>query len=219
MQSRRLGYKLIGACALALLPLSVGCALAAKARLQQPFAPPAQQDIRLQSDWSFTTADGSRRSVLLEFPLPGSVAGPRDFRVFLSLPDQSGTLSVDPLDRNAGRGFLIQEVGRYKGKTEFTSGAVALRRELLSGRYWRLKLDLTCRDGARLIGAARLEENSLEVDAFKRAFVGDIAAMEQAVAPPPPPASAPEAVPEVDNRGDAPVEPVTPTASRPVGPA
>lgn len=213
----------VAALTCALLGLALcGCGSSAKVRLQQPFAPPAQQDIRLESDWSFTDAGAGRRSVLVEFPLPGSEVGPRDFHLYLSLPETTGDVTIDPRNAGMGRGFLIQEVGRYKGKTEFESGFVMLKRGLLPPRGWRLELDINCRDGARLTGSARLQENTLEVGAFRRKFVGDLAALEETTRPPqsaPTPGGEPDSQPTEDESAapadDQPAAPA-PTASRPV---
>src|SRR5437868_2885388 len=95
--------------------LTLGCAPRAQVQLRQPHAPPTQQNIRLAGDWAYTALDGTRREFLLDFPLPQSKSGPRDFRLFLSLAANSNLQTIDPDDPSAARGFLIQAIGNLKG--------------------------------------------------------------------------------------------------------
>jgi hypothetical protein len=164
------------------ITLASGCAPRAQVRLLQPAAPPAQQDIRLSGEWADVWTDGTRRECLLDFPLPQSKDGPRDFRLFLSLAATDGVQSLDPDDAQAARGFLIQAVGNRKGKAVFTGGTVRLRPIPFDRRHQKLELDLTCEDGSRVVGTAKVREDELEVRSFKRRFVADVAAMESRAA-------------------------------------
>jgi hypothetical protein len=76
------------------LPFSGGCQRGAKLTLHQPFAPPAQQELHLASQWAFYEVDGARRNCLIAFPLPLSATGPRDFLVYLTGPDALGSLPI-----------------------------------------------------------------------------------------------------------------------------
>ncbi|MFN0136578.1 MAG: hypothetical protein ACKVS9_10740 [Phycisphaerae bacterium] len=153
----------------------VGCGSEAKLVLIQPHAPQAQQQLRLASDWAFAAGTGAgTQQVLLDFPLPQSVSGPRDFRVFLALPEREGVLPIDPAQPEAGRGFLIQEVGQLRGKTVFSSGTVELTRPLLGGDAWLLKLDVRCEDGTKVAGKATVRPENQELSAFRQAYAADI---------------------------------------------
>jgi hypothetical protein len=100
--------------------------------LLQPFAPPSQQHMKLKSRWAFITAGSERRSCLLELPLPnGDADDPRDFHLYLSLPNRKGTLPVALENDGAARGFFIQEVGHLSGKTKFVGGTVRHRHVFL----------------------------------------------------------------------------------------
>lgn len=161
-----------------------GCSSRAEVRLTQPQAPPAQQDMQLESDWAFMQESGGRRDMLLDFPLPGSKRGPRDFRLFLSMPGVDGPVDIDPYNPNAAHGFLIQVVGRLKGKTEFISGRVECEDALPLSRQKKVTFDLRSADGAGLSGAARLRDDPAEIRAFERAYPADIELLRMQQSPP-----------------------------------
>lgn len=154
--------------------LSAGCGPQAKLVLIQPNAPQAQQVLRLTSDWAFSdTADG-RQQLLLDFPLPQSVAGPRDFRVFLAVPERAGVTTIDLEHLDAARGFLIQEVGRLRGKTVFSGGTVELKAPSLGSSEWTVIVDVHCEDGTRVVGKAKLRPEKQELNTFRTAHAADI---------------------------------------------
>lgn len=161
--------------------LSAGCAPRAQVQLLQPSAPPMQQNIRLAADWAHVSADGARRECLLDFPLPNSKDGPRDFRLFLSLAATESAQSIDLHDPQAARGFLIQAVGSRKGKTVFTGGTVRLRPIPFDRRHQKLELDLTCEDGSQISGSAKVIADDSELRDFKRRFAADIVALDARV--------------------------------------
>ena len=157
---------------------ALGCGPRAAIELIQPHAPPAQQHLKLESDWAYLGPEGPRRLCLLDFPRPISRDGPRDFRLLLSLPAAEGMFEVNP-DGDAGaRGFLIQAVGKRSGKTVLASGRVTLRTDWMKPRERVLELDVAGEDGSQIVGAASLRDDEQEVRAFARAFEADVAALE-----------------------------------------
>lgn len=164
------------------LPVFMLCALAACApratlTLDQPHAPLSQQRMELSSAWGYTLSGGGTREVLLDFPLPGRKDGPRDFRFFLQLPDGQPVARADRADPSAARGFFVQEVGRMRGKTEFTGGTVRTSAVFLQPGRRRIDIQLECDDGTRITGRAFVEENADELRAFRRRFAADVLAL------------------------------------------
>lgn len=172
MQSRILPA-LFGGLLLQTLAL-VGCAQRAEVRLQQPAAPPSQRDLQLTTEWSVCATNAGQRECVLEFPSPGAVDGVRDFRLYLRLPGGEGQF---PVGEGGTRGFLIQEVGRLRGKALFTSGTAAVSKATLQRGLWRLDLDLITNDGATVRGRAYLREQAEAIRVFTRRFGGDVAAL------------------------------------------
>ena len=159
-----------------------GCAPKAEVVLHQPFAPPSQQELKLASNWAFEAAAGGRRIWLLEFPLPSSPDGPRDFHLYLSTPDaDQGFLGqdfiVDQSSSTGVRGFLIQEVGQLRGKTQVATGQVRVTRSWLDWRRRLLEVNLACNDGTQIIGRALADPLASEIAAFERRYSGDVAAL------------------------------------------
>ena len=158
-----------------LLPVALmGCRRDGKIDLHQSFAPPSQREMALRSPWSFSAAGSERQRYLLAFPRPGAERGVRDFLVYIDAPDQRGRLDVDPLAADAVRGFLIQTVGRLKGKTAFASGTVRVRDVWFSPHLLRIDLDVRCADETHITGTAYVEAMAHEVQAFERRFAADI---------------------------------------------
>ncbi len=153
---------------------AIGCSRHAEIVLHQPFAPPSQQNITLKSRWAFSSADSQHRGYLLEFPLPGGNEGPRDFHIYMTASDLEGERTIVPEDPDAPRGFLIQDVGRLRGKTEFTAGTIRCRRLLLRPRLRRLDLDVRCADGTSISGKAYVEIDARELGRFEHEFAADI---------------------------------------------
>lgn len=152
----------------------VGCGPRAELTLDQPHAPSGQKRLRLASDWAYARPDGGQRTILLEFPLPQSQAGPRDFRVFLSVPDRIGEITIRPGDPGAAQGFLIQEVGKLKGKTSFVKGSVTIKKPILAGDKRTVSLNIECADGTRITGKAETRIESAAIDAFGTRYAADI---------------------------------------------
>ena len=163
---------------------ALGCSRRAQVVLHQPFAPPSQQEIELESRWAFSAAAHGHRRCLLELPLPQNEDGPRDFRLYLTFADVSGVRSVAPDKPDGARGFLIQEVGRLSGRTEFTKGTIRFRRVLLQSRLRRLDLNLRCADGATITGKAYVETDDRELRRFEREFAADVNALHPDEVPP-----------------------------------
>jgi hypothetical protein len=159
---------------------TLGCAPRSELRLLQPTAPPAQRNLALASDWAYYLDEGGHRFILLAFPLPGARDGPRDFLVYLVAPEGEGEHAIDPGDPAAAQGFLIQVVGRLKGKTAFESGTIRSRRRPLEGARRDLTLDVQCADGTQLTGRALIAPDARELRAFQRRYAGDV----QRLAPP-----------------------------------
>lgn len=160
------------------LMFGAGCNSAQQIRLRQPAAPPAQQDLTLRSNWTFSRSGGNRCQCVLSFPLPGSLDGPRDFHVYVGFPGTPGKHLVDANDAGAARGFLIQLVGERKGKATFVSGSVRLRKSWLTLGRTMLDLSVNCSDGSVVSGSVRLFEKPEEVRAFARRYAADVAAVE-----------------------------------------
>lgn len=158
-----------------LLPVALtGCRRAAKIDLHQSFAPPSQREMTLKSPWSFAAAGPERQRYLLAFPRPGAEKGVRDFLVYIDAPDERGRLAVDPQAADGARGFLIQTVGRLKGKTAFASGTVRVREVWFSPHLLRIDLDVRCADETYITGTAYVERIPHEVQAFERRYAADI---------------------------------------------
>lgn len=154
----------------------VGCSQKAGVVLHQPFAPPSQQHLELKSRWAFTAARPEGRSCLLEFPVPhGDADDLRDFHIYLTLPGSDGELLVAPDAPGGVRGFLIQEVGLLRGKTELVAGTVRCRRVLLQPRLRRLDLNVQCADGSSITGQAYVGRDQRELRRFEREFANDVA--------------------------------------------
>ncbi|RMF81928.1 MAG: hypothetical protein D6744_06585 [Planctomycetota bacterium] len=153
---------------------SAGCA-ADRIHLSQPFAPPSQMEMDLAVSGAAYDDTGARRHILLECPLPGAQTGFAAFQVFLDVPRDTPEARIDPTDPAAARGFFIQEVGRLRGKSIFTSGAIR------TGRIWfrrdilRIELDLSDAFGMRLIGRARLRPDALRLQQYRMRRTADIA--------------------------------------------
>lgn len=163
----------MGVAVFLLLAALAGCAPGVAVRLQQPFAPPTQQDLHLTRDraW-FTTGDGLQR-VALSFALPGSQHGPRMFVLYFQAPDRDGTWFVGPGDEGL-RGFLVQTHGELAGRADLTSGSVTLDSPWYRRGERKAVLALNCADGSRLDGEARLKSDAAAVRSVEREFAGDV---------------------------------------------
>lgn len=162
--------------AIACLLLSTGCARRATITLDQPHARPAQQRMKLTSNWAFTGVDGPRRIIQLDFPLPGGVDGPRDFRFFVAVPNSTGWHVVT--DGGGARGFFVQAApGELHGKSLAVGGRVRVRDVLTSPREKRVEIDLQFEDGSRARGTACVIEDDRELRSFRSRYSADIAAL------------------------------------------
>jgi hypothetical protein len=164
-------------CALsaALLAGLVGCAPRNSMLVRQDSAPPSQQRIKLASDWGYYDLSEGRLNCLLAFPLPASRAGPRDFLLYLSLPEAEGQHAVDPSADSAARGFFIQQKGLLRGIAYLSGGRATVRGVWLQPGRKRIDLELECDDATLLNGSATLEAAPSELEAFGRRYVHDIA--------------------------------------------
>ncbi len=151
-----------------------GCSRRAAVVLHQPFAPPSQQDLKLKSRWAFSLTGPEHYRCLLGFPRPSGADGPRDFHVYMALPESEGELVVTPDSPDGARGLLIQEVGRLRGKTEFASGTVRCRPVFLQPGLRCLDLNVRCVDGTSVVGTAYVQLDEREVRRFEREFAADI---------------------------------------------
>jgi len=166
-----------GTVALGFLALLSGCTRKAEFTLRQPFAPPAQQNLKLLSDSSFCALEGERATYAFSFPLPGSEAGPRAFVVYLTAPPRPAKVAADPADPLGVRGFLIQEVGALAGRCDFVHGTLEVRSVPMAPRFRRLSLRLQTEDGAELVGHAVVENLPRAVQTMEREFPADVASV------------------------------------------
>ncbi len=157
-----------------------GCAKSAVTlSIQQDHAPPSQRNMTLTSDWAFTARQDDRRLCLADCSLPGSVDGPRDFRVFVILPASVEAAEVGR-GTGAARGFFLQKVGRLRGKTEFASGKVKLRTGRFNKNQHEIELEVECADGTKISGTAKLRASDDELRVFLMQHAGDVAALDAA---------------------------------------
>jgi hypothetical protein len=166
-----------------LLAVAAGCTRQNTVVLHQPFAPPPQQRLVLRSSWLFSAIQDERSRYLLAFPLPGATSGPRDFLLYLTLPNGPGTYCVAADGDDAARGFLVQAVGRLKGKTEFVGGQVRVDDVWLASGQRQIELDVHCADGTHITGQTRVRAADGELRAFERRYAADIAQLERARTP------------------------------------
>ncbi len=155
-----------------------GCTTRAELALYQPDAPPAQRELQLKSEWAACAPQADRLAVLLQFPLPGALDGPRDYHLYLVVPNDGGTHEVGA----DVRGFLVQSVGARRGKTALVGGTVRLALVGMPPRPRSLRVALDTADGCRLLGEAMLEEQPATLRQFQRQFAGDVAALKSAAA-------------------------------------
>lgn len=152
-----------------------GCSTKASLDLHQPGAPPAQREMRLESDWAATHVDQGRRACLLDFPLPGGKAGPRDFRCYVETPEGEGVFEI--AEHGPARGFLLQEIGLRRGKTVFRSGTVKVSSPVLRPSERVVEVDVACDDGTRVIGGAKIRPDHDVVRRFRDGHAADIASL------------------------------------------
>lgn len=158
--------------------LAAGCSgPRAQVQLIQPSAPPVQQNLQLKADWAYTAVEGDTRLCLLDFPLPQSRSGPRDFRFYLRMPATPGAHTINSGDAAGAAGFFVQVVGQRKGKSLFTGGTIEMQSAWNDRDRLTLRFDLTCDDGTQAVGTAKLIVDELELRAFRRKFAPDIAAL------------------------------------------
>ncbi len=152
-----------------------GCGRRADVTLYQPFARGTQQHIRLTSERAYHAVDGAQQATVLEFALPHSVSGPRAYVLYLTGPDGTGTVRVDPESATGLCGFFVQEVGHLAGRTDLVAGTIQYRHFLLLPQWHQVELDLRCDDGTEIRGRAVLEEAPSEIHTIEREYAADIA--------------------------------------------
>lgn len=181
--------RLAAVLAAALLWFACGCQRpTVSATLQQPFAPPSQQTLKLASRWGFWDQRDGRQRWLLAFPLPGAEDGPRDFLIYLILNEPLGEQTVAP---GGVRGFLVQAVGALRGRTDFSGGTVRARKAALRPTQRVVSLNLTCSDGTHVVADALLEAAPHELTAFESEYAADVDSLEDVAASQPATATAP----------------------------
>jgi hypothetical protein len=154
-----------------------GCGPSTELTLHQPFAPPAQQNLKLTCERAYHATTAEMQTSMLAFPLPGAVDGPRTFVLYISAPNRAGQIHVAPHDPQGARGFLIQELGALAGRSDFSVGTLRYHKVLFAPRLRRLELDIRTEDGAEITGRATLEEFPRAVETFEREFAADIASL------------------------------------------
>jgi hypothetical protein len=159
------------------LALASGCAPTADLVLRQPFAPPAQQNIKLSCERAYHVASGDVQTSVLPFPLPGAADGPRTFVVYVTSPNRVGKIAITPHDAQGARGFLIQELGALAGRSDFSEGTVRYQKVLLAPHLRRLELSVRTEDGAEITGRAIVEESPRAVETIEREFAADVAGL------------------------------------------
>ncbi len=151
---------------------AAGCANPhATVELFHPAESGSQELVSLSSDWAKygQPADGGLAHLILEWPLPGSRYGTKQYLLYARLPSGSGVFCVgDPIlpggepsariegdtppeakpESDVVSGFLIQRTGRLKGVTHFVSGTI----EVSSGTLQEGTLDLICSDQTEIRG-------------------------------------------------------------------
>lgn len=153
-----------------------GCSRQAEVRLYQPFAPPAQAELKLESSWAYSNVDRGRRAYLLAFPLPEMPDGPRDFMFYFTAPETTGSLGVGGAEASGVRGFFIQAVGALRGKASFQDGVVRVRDPWWApGHFRKVELEVRCSDGTTIAGEALVEEVAHELRVFEQRYGGDVA--------------------------------------------
>lgn len=138
----------------------------------------------LRTGRAVSAAAAGRWSCALDFPLPGSAAGPCEFHVYVTLPGPEGEYAIAPDDPHGARGFLIQDVGLLCGKTEFMSGTLRCRPVFLRPHLRRLDLQVQCADGTSISGQVRVEIDERALRKFERDFARDIAELWSDETPP-----------------------------------
>ena len=161
----------------AALVLFAGCSHRAEIALIQPDAPPSQQHIEVDSEAAYYAPEGQWQRCMLTFPLPGTHRGPRAFIVYIWAPDGLGESAVNPLDGGGVRGFLIQEIGRRAGRTDFVSGTVTFKKVWLRPRQRKVELDVVCEDGTTIQGEAVVVEATTMLQTLEREFAADVASV------------------------------------------
>ncbi|MGE3180152.1 MAG: hypothetical protein AB7N71_00855 [Phycisphaerae bacterium] len=154
-----------------------GCAKSAAFRLEQPFAPPSQRVLHLDADATYLSESDGRRTIVAEFPLPGSFAGPRAFVLFIEAPRDDAALQIGT-GASATRGFLIQEIGALAGKSALQSGTFTCRPVFLSENTHDVAIDAVCVDGTRIQGTLTTKLSAARIQQFRTQFAGDIAALD-----------------------------------------
>lgn len=156
-----------------------GCAKPhATVDLFHPSESGSQELVQLSSEWAKYghAEDGDSACLILEWPLPGSRYGTKQYLLYVRMPAGKGVFEVgDPIlsageqdtltkgdtppePREAAEvvsGFLIQRTGRLKGVTHLVSGSIEIRGRSLRIRGGSLQkgaLDLICADQTEIQG-------------------------------------------------------------------
>lgn len=164
---------LMGAGLALLCAASCSQAPRADARLYQPQEDGVQQMLELSSDWAhFASEGGDTARILLEWPLPGSRQGRKQYFVYVRVPADAGSYDVGDSfgDGQSVGGFLIQRAGRLQGITKFVLGRVDLKRQRPpSGR-----LEMKCEDGTEVRATFTAESDSMSVVFFEHDRANDM---------------------------------------------
>lgn len=132
-----------------------------------------QQMLELSSDWAhYASEGGDTARILMEWPLPGSRHGRKQYFVYVRLPADPGRYEVGERfgDGQAVGGFLIQRTGRLQGITKFVLGRVELdRSQPPSGR-----VELKCEDGTEVRAEFTAETDSMSVVFFEHDRANDM---------------------------------------------
>ncbi len=145
-----------------------GCGPRAELRLTQPQLPGWQQEMNLASSqvyWS--PAEGVDR-VLAEFPLPGAATGRPMYLLYLRLPAEQARPTVGRGGDAVVRGFFIQTRAEFAGRVEVKAGEVEVRgRSQGRSATRKLRFDLTCDDGCRLVGELTAARDDWRLQQFE----------------------------------------------------
>ncbi len=161
---------------IAVMLFTSGCAQPeARLRLHDQ-ADTQQQPINLISQWAYSASSASTSNltrILLQWPLPGSHMGQKEYVVYLQVPQIPGEYAVGESIEGTFwvSGFFIQYQGRNPGLTPAVDGKITIDgNQPLQG-----SLDLHCADGTEIVGSFLTRNDADNVTVFEQDHRADIA--------------------------------------------
>lgn len=146
----------------------VGCGPSAELNLIQPQLAGWQRHMRLISEQIYWSPDDQVDRVLAEFPLPGAATGRPTFLLYLRLPAGESEPTVSAKAGSTVRGFFIQTRGVFAGLAEIVGGEIKIYGTARGrGATRRVKFELVCEEGSRLVGQALARRDDYHVKQFE----------------------------------------------------